>query len=147
MIALSTFSKINLGLNPAPGFWNVNSLGRLLVRRSVNRFVPDYHLYSNIRSWLHRGLPQIKARHFEIPACRGFLMTSMADDLPKFLEPNREVVIYSDLEDLRDKIGYYLTHEEERASIAQAGYERVMRDHTYDKRFREIFKAIGLSYE
>ena len=29
------------------------------------------------------------------------------------------------------------------AAIAQAGYERTMRDHTYALRFRDIFRQIG----
>ena len=41
-----------------------------------------------------------------------------------------------------DKIKYYLEHNEERESIAQAGYERTIREHTYEKRFNNIFKRI-----
>jgi len=43
-----------------------------------------------------------------------------------------------------DKIKYYLEHNEERKAVAKAGYERTFRDHTYEKRFNEIFKIIGL---
>ena len=43
-----------------------------------------------------------------------------------------------------DKIKYYLEHNEEREAIARAGYERTLREHTYEKRFNEIFKTIGL---
>ena len=32
-----------------------------------------------------------------------------------------------------------------RAAIAQAGYERTMRDHTYPRRFSEIFEQLGMS--
>ena len=51
---------------------------------------------------------------------------------------------FDDRYDLIEKVRYYLTHEDERAAIARAGYERTMRDHTYARRFSEIFKQIGM---
>ena len=39
---------------------------------------------------------------------------------------------------------HFLRHEEERAAIARAGYERTMREHTYVHRFCDIFRAAGL---
>ena len=139
---LFSSSKISLGLNPAPGFWNVNSLGRLVARPSLNRVVPDFHFASNVTSWLHRGVPQVKARHFEIPACGGFMLAGHADDLEKFYTPGKEIAFYEDLDDLVKKIRYYLTHDNERSALARAAYERTLRDHTYQKRFEAIFQKI-----
>jgi len=45
---------------------------------------------------------------------------------------------------LIDKIRHYLANEKERAAIAKAGYERTMREHTYNHRFDKIFKQAGL---
>jgi len=64
---------------------------------------------------------QIKGRHFEVPGCGGFLLTGNADDLDSYYEPGKEVVCFDSTDDLIEKIRYYLAHEEERASIAQAG--------------------------
>lgn len=86
----------------------------------------------------------IKGRNFEAPACRGFLISGPAEGLEEFFEVGKEVVVYGDLDDLSDKILYYLSHDEERERIAHAGYERAMRDHTYEKRFQEIFTHIGV---
>ena len=145
MIRIFGASKINLGLNPAPGFLNKNSLGRLAFRRSRERIVPDLHIFRNLQTLLHRNIPQIKARHFEIPACGGFVMTSMADDLGSFYEIDKEVVIYEGVDDCAEKVRYYLDHPSEREAIARAGYERTIRDHTYAKRFEKIFKEAGFS--
>ena len=144
MTALFSSSKINLALNPPPGFWNVNSLGRLFFRRSMDKVVPDFHFFRNAKTFLARGIPQIKARHFEIPACGGFVITSSADDLENYYVPDKEMVMYQDIPDLAEKVKYYLVHDAEREAIARAGYERTIRDHTYEKRLREIFKKIGL---
>lgn len=144
MLEIFGNSKINLALNPAPGFFNKNSLGRLVARRSMEKIVPDFHLWHNFRAWLNRGIPQIKARHFEIPACWGLAFTGPADDLENYYIPDKEIVIYKNAGDLIEKVKYYLSHESERAAIARAGYERTLREHTYEHRFREIFKTIRL---
>ncbi len=144
MVRIFGQSKISLALNPPPGRWNVNSLGRLVMKRSLNRFAPDPHPLANFRSWLDMNKPQIKGRHFEIPACGGLLFTTMADDLQNFYKPGEEMVIYTDLKDCIEKLRYYLTHDVERERIARAGYERTIREHTYTKRFENIFRKIGL---
>jgi spore maturation protein CgeB len=88
---------------------------------------------------------QIKGRNFEIPGCGGFLLTGGADNLEEYYQDGREVVIFHDDDELIDKIRYYLAHDEERSAIAQAGYERTLREHTYVHRFREIFTTMGFS--
>jgi spore maturation protein CgeB len=44
-----------------------------------------------------------------------------------------------------EQIRYYLAHEDQRASVAHAGYERTMREHTYVHRFTDILKQVGIS--
>jgi spore maturation protein CgeB len=87
---------------------------------------------------------QIKGRNFEVPGCGGFLLTNPADNLTDYYDVGREVVCFESQHDMIDKIRYYLTHEDERNEIAKTGYQRTMRDHTYEKRFREIFSRIGI---
>ena len=142
MVEIFSSSKINLALNPAPGFFNKNSLGRLLFRRSMDKIIPDFNFWNNFRSWINRGIPQIKARHFEIPACGGFLITSMADNLSDYYKIGEEIVVYKNTNELIEKIKYYLKNDQNRKKITEAGYLRTIKDHTYQKRFTEIFKKI-----
>ena len=46
--------------------------------------------------------------------------------------------------ELADKINYYLQHETAREAIRRAGYERCLREHTWQHRFSAAFKAMGL---
>jgi len=87
--------------------------------------------------------PQIKARNFEIPGCGGFLLTSDADDLSSYYKPGQEIVVFENAADLIEKVQYYLAHDEEREAIRQGGYERTIRDHSYEKRFLDIFRTMG----
>lgn len=93
------------------------------------------------------GVDNIKGRNFEAPACRGFLISGPARDLDEYFEIDKEVVIYRDLDDLVYKIQYYLEHEKERENIAKAAYERCMKEHTYDKRFRSIFDQVAPGWD
>ncbi len=90
------------------------------------------------------GTNQIKGRNFEIPACGGFQLSGYAERLEEFFVPDKEIVVYHTVGELVEKIRYYTAHGEERAAIAEAGYARVMRDHTYESRFRQLFKQMGL---
>lgn len=99
----------------------------------------------NLSNPWHIGtLPQIKGRLFEIPACGGFQLTTPADDTESYYINNKEIVIANSLSDLTEKIKYYLEHEKEREEIALAGYNRSMKDHTWNQRFHDIFQEIGL---
>jgi spore maturation protein CgeB len=87
---------------------------------------------------------QIKGRTFEVPGSGGFLLTDAVPHLEEYLEPGREIGVFSSTDDLIEQVGYWTSHEAERAAVAQAGYRRVLAEHTYDHRFAEIFAAVGV---
>ncbi len=81
---------------------------------------------------------QIKARIFEVPAAGGFLLTEYSVDLDKYFDIGKEIVIFNGVDDLIKKINYYSINSFERNKIANAGYERVKNEHTYEDRFTNI---------
>lgn len=148
MIKVFSQSKINLNITNSSGLNILKFCASVFLKRGNDKKIklePAKHWINNLKSAVKRGKTrQIKARTFEVPVCRSFLMTSEADNLRDYYEDGKEIVIYKDTDDLIDKIKYYLEHDREREIIAESGYERVLRDHTYEKRFNEIFKTIGL---
>lgn len=144
MIELLSRSKINLNINEPTPCYSPKRLARLFLKRSVGRIVFDWHFVSNFSSWRNMSIPQIKARPFEILGCRTFLLSPRADDMERYYEDGQEIVYYDGIPDLIEKIHYYLAHPEEREIIAEAGYRRTLAEHTYQKRFEEIFKKIEL---
>jgi spore maturation protein CgeB len=86
---------------------------------------------------------QIKGRNFEVPGCGGFLLTERVPHLERYFELGREVAVYDGVDDLVEQVGWWLSHEDERAAVAEAGYMRVLAEHTYDHRFEEIFRRVG----
>jgi spore maturation protein CgeB len=124
------FSTSRINLNPSNSSLPPNTL-RARVGRLVRR-----------QSEPPRP-PQIKGRNFEVPGCGGFLLTERVPHLERYFELGREAAVYEDAEDLIDQVGHWLAHEDERAAVAEAGYRRVMAEHTYDHRFEEIFRRAG----
>jgi len=149
MIDIFNRSKIVLSLNTPAFYIGWRSIARLFFRR-VNLgekglpIKPDILNFSdNVRSWLMKRNRQVKARHFEVPACGTMEMTQDADDMKDYYKLGEEIVVYENNDDLTNKIKYYLTHDEEREEIARRGYERTIRDHSTEKRFEDIFRMMG----
>jgi spore maturation protein CgeB len=87
---------------------------------------------------------QIKGRTFEVPGSGGFLLTEHVPHLDEYFEVGAEIAAYSSTEDLIEQVRYWLANPDERAAVAEAGYRRVRAEHTYDHRFAEIFRRMGL---
>lgn len=87
---------------------------------------------------------QVRLRDFEVPMSGGFYMVEYMEELEEFYNIGREVVCYHNPEDLAEKIKYYLTHDSEREHIRQAGYQRCLTDHTWQKRLDSAFQQMKL---
>jgi len=71
-------------------------------------------------------------RTFEIPACGSLQFAPRNDEILSFFKEDQEIICYASLEELTEKVAFYLRHDPQRAKIASAGYDRVVRDnHTY----------------
>ena len=86
--------------------------------------------------------PVLKGRVFDVCMCGGFLLCEHVPGIEEFFEPDREIALFRDLEEAREKIAYYLAHEDERLAVAAAGMRRAQRDHTQAARFREAFSTM-----
>ena len=66
------------------------------------------------------------SRSFEIPACGGFMLAERTPEHQAYFEEDAAAVYFGSHEELMHKIRYYLTHEEMRQQIAQAGLKRCL---------------------
>jgi spore maturation protein CgeB len=125
------------------GMVRVFSSSRINLNLS-NSSAPLNTLRARIGGLLGRGPrgprpPQIKGRNFEVPGSGGFLLTERVPHLERYFELGDEVAVYDGENDLVEQIGRWLEDEQARAKVADAGYRRVIEEHTYDHRFSEIF--------
>lgn len=77
---------------------------------------------------------------FEIPGCGGFMLTKRTGEQLEFLAEGKEIACYEGVDELREKIKYYLTNDEERKQIALAGYNKVSL-HPYESVINNILKV------
>lgn len=84
----------------------------------------------------------LSLRIWDILGCAGFLITNYQAEIPEYFEIGKELETYETLEELEEKIRYYLSHEEERVEIAINGYEKVKNYHTYEKRLAQMLKLL-----
>lgn len=78
-------------------------------------------------------------RILDVMASGGFLVSNYQQELAEYFVPDEEVVLYESMDDLRQKLQYYLTHDEERKRIAENGYRKVQKEFTYDIALNKIF--------
>lgn len=91
------------------------------------------------------GEPQIKMRPFEIAASNTMPLCEYVEGIEKYYKIGKEIVVFRNEKELKEKIDYYLTHHTEREEIAKAAYDRTMKEHTWRNRFESIFKTIGVN--
>ena len=84
----------------------------------------------------------IPLRAFDIMGSGGFLLSNFQSDFLDLFVPGEDFVYYESKEDMLDKIGYYLSHEDQRQAIAKNGHDKVAAAHTYRHRVREMLSGI-----
>ncbi len=80
----------------------------------------------------------VNPRTFEIIACGGFQLVDERSLLPEILEPGIDVVTFSSIFDLKEKIRYYLANPGERQTIVDNGSRKVKEHHLYKHRIEQI---------
>jgi len=82
-------------------------------------------------------------RLFDVMACGGFLLTEHRPFMEKMFRIGEELETFRTRGELRQKIDYYLVHEDERRTIALAGQQAVRKNHLYRQRLQRIFQNIA----
>lgn len=85
----------------------------------------------------------LNPRTFDLAVAGAFQLVDPRLQLPEFFQPEKEVVIFHDLTEAREKIAFFLSHEEERLRVARRGRERCLRDHTYTIRMQQALDTIA----
>jgi GT2 family glycosyltransferase/tetratricopeptide (TPR) repeat protein len=111
------------------------------------RFFADMaRTYSASRIVLNRSIrDDLNMRVFEALACKSFLLTN---ELPEesgqgeLFGDGVHLATYRDLDELRDKLDFYLKREDLRERIARIGQTEVLKNHTYRHRMQRIIQEM-----
>lgn len=135
--------------------WPTNRPFDSMVQESGRRLSPDEYIKifnsTQININLHSSAERagvdpygdfINPRTFELAACGAFQLCDERQLLPETFIPGKEIITFSDRDDLKAKIDYYLAHPEERQKVVNAARQRVLCEHTYQHRMHEMLSKI-----
>jgi spore maturation protein CgeB len=135
--------------------WNLNSAlapyiqkkGARVSEEEAGKIFNASRINLNLHSSpYHQGInPQgdyVNPRTFDVAAAGAFQLVDRRTQLPEFFIPENEVATFASLAEAREKIAYFLGHEEERLKVARRGRERCLRDHTYQVRLAQALDLI-----
>ncbi len=125
---------------------------RLIALMYPSSFIgkADFRLMSNIYSSAKIGFNysinnDINMRMFEVLSCGALLVTNQIvnNGFDELFSDGVNLVVYRSPNELFNKIGYYLSHDEERQRIAQEGYILAVKSHTYAQRLKTMLELCG----
>lgn len=142
LIELSKHYKVNVYSNS-----DVSDLLRIQYCGSVDYWSEMPKVFRMSKINLNFTIPNIKSgiplRIWDVLGCGGFLLTNYQAEIPYYFKEGEDLVCFDGLEDLCEKVGYYLEHEEERKRIAWNGYHKVREKHSYIERIHTILDTVA----
>jgi Glycosyl transferases group 1 len=154
--------RLDLPKQYAIGFVGRNALkfdrGRqleLLRKKYPQSFIGeiDYTKMSGVYSASKIGfnssiINDINMRVFEIMSSGCFLLTNRIKNngLEELFREKEHLVTYQNDRQMLSLIDYYLEHAQERERIARAGYELVIKKHTYFSRMQALFNYLAFKF-
>ena len=124
--------------SPLPKKWG----GRSITGEEFSRVCGASRILLNVMdpaTW-----PGPNMRTFEQPACRAFSLVTRTPALLEHFTEGETIVSFDSVEEARDKIRFYLSHESERQRIADASYRLVIEGgHTYVDRARRLCEWVA----
>ena len=110
----------------------------------------DYHtempgIFRNSKINLNISLRSIVSgiplRCIDIMAAGGFLLSNYQPELAELFRDGEEVVMYTSMDDLKEKAGYYLEHDTEREQIAFNGWRKIHEEYGMENVLHKIINA------
>ena len=127
---------------PTPALPHIQNMG------AIDYYDVMPHVFKHSKINLNLTLRSIRSgiplRAFDVMGTGGFLLSNYQEDFFDFFIPDEDFVFFDGTDDLLAKIEYYLSHEKERAAIAENGFQKVNTYHTYHHRVSEMLEIAGL---
>ena len=96
------------------------------------------HYQENKEIPVYQASPKI----YEALACGGFVICDNQKDVRTLFIDGEHLVIVKNIEELNEKIDYYLTHDIERQMISENGRKEVLSKHTYTHRIKKLLETL-----
>jgi spore maturation protein CgeB len=103
-------------------------------------FYPASEVNFNCTSLQMKGA--VNQRVFDVPAAGAFLLTDHRRQIERLFEPDVELVLFRNVEEIAGQVERFLADPEARARVVRAGRARVLAEHTYEHRLSALMAAI-----
>ena len=120
--------------------------GKRMFTLMVSYLPKAYYLSKiNMNLTLHTITQGLPLRIFDIMGVGGFVLSNYQPAIDDLFEIGKEIEVYHDLDEMEDKVRFYLSHDSSRQLIAINGYKAVKEN--YDntvliRKMLEIASAI-----
>lgn len=111
---------------------------------NINRLYNRSKIVLNIPSWAPSYADTPNLRLVDVPASGAFLLTEDSEATRRIFTPGKHIEVFASPEELRDKVAFYLTHDDARQKIARAGYERVQQLDSYRDKMHYLLKRCNI---
>jgi len=107
----------------------------------------EYSCRSKINLCITRGAHtsvygSSSSRPFELSAMGACIVANPYNGLDEWFEPEKEIIIVESPEEIIDRYTYLLKNDSEREAIGQAARERVLKEHTFQHRARDLTRIV-----
>ena len=98
----------------------------------------DINLNVTLKS-IGTGIPE---RILDIMGVGGFLLTNYQAEMEEYFQAGVDYDYYGDMEDMEEKVGFYLKNPQIRERIAASGYEKIGKFFNYNERLEEMIRLV-----
>jgi spore maturation protein CgeB len=134
--------------NPAPAWMDTNGIKSMIQ----NHFVSNEEkskAFSCSKIVLNTMHPTeifgVNVRLFEIAATGSFQICNYRKSINDLFVIDDEIVTFDTINELYEKIQFYINNSDLRSKIALNAYNRVIKDHTYEKRLKRMFEILNIA--
>lgn len=126
--------------------WSFHSPVQNCGTAKYNTAMPGIFRYSklNLNPTLRSIQSGIPLRALDIMGAKGVLFSNYQPELAEHFENDKDVIMYSSMEEAFDKADFYLHHSDILPTIANNGYQKVKKQFNYPLNLQQIFNTCGL---
>lgn len=84
----------------------------------------------------------VNMRLFETVGMGTCILTDNKKNIKELFEPGKEIVVFNEVDDFKEKVDWLLNNPSEREKIAKAGQKRVLDEHNFDNRAKQLHEII-----
>jgi len=82
------------------------------------------------------------SRPFELAAMRACMVANPYNGIEEWFEPGKEIIVVESGEEAQERYEYLLSNDAERQAIAQAAHDRLLKQHTFRHRARQLMQIV-----